>query len=451
MRAGLLTRLLPTWRQPARIVVLGFAAAAAFGTLLLALPASTEGDDAAGPVTALFTAVSALCVTGLIVVDTPEYWSTFGELVILGLIQLGGLGIMTTASLLGLLVSRRFGLRMRLTAQTETKALDLGDVRRVVRGVITVSLLMELVVAIVLTVRFATGYGYDLGRAIYHGVFHAISAFNNAGFALYTDSLMPFATDPWICVPVILAMTAGGLGFPVWIELWRHRRRHVRWSMHTKLTLVTSAVLLVVGVVAITAAEWNNPETLGGFGVGGKLMAGVFHGAMPRTAGFNSVDVGEMESGTLLVNCILMFIGGGSAGTAGGIKVTTFVLLAFVIYSEVKGEPSTHAFGRKIPVLVQRQALTVALLSVGAVMLGTLALLTLTPFRLEQVLFETVSAFATVGLSTGITAEVGTAGHLLLALLMFLGRVGPITLASALALRDRSRRYELPEERPIVG
>lgn len=176
--------------------MVGFALAAACGTVLLALPASSESGEATGFVTALFTSISALCVTGLIVVDTPEYWSTFGELVILGLIQLGGLGIMTTASLLGLLVSRRFGLRMRLTAQAETKALDLGDVRRVVRGVITVSLVLELIVAAVLTARLAIGYGYETGRAVYHGVFHAISAFNNAGFALYSDSLMGFATDP---------------------------------------------------------------------------------------------------------------------------------------------------------------------------------------------------------------------------------------------------------------
>ncbi|MCP2251731.1 potassium uptake protein, TrkH family [Prauserella aidingensis] len=457
MAGRVLTRLLPSWRQPARVVVAGFAFVVVCGAVLLALPVSAQPGETTGFVEALFTSVSALCVTGLIVVDTPEHWSTFGEVVILGLIQLGGIGIMTTASLLGLLVSRRFGLRMRLTAQAETKALDLGDVRRVVRGVITVSLLLELVIATVLAVRFATGYGYEAGQAAYHGVFHAISAFNNAGFALYSDSLMGFATDAWICLPVMFAMLAGGLGFPVWLELWRHRRPRRRgdevrrWSMHAKLTLLTTSVLLGIGVVVITIAEWNNPETLGGFGLAGKLLAGAFHGAMPRTAGFNSVDVGEMESGTLLVGDILMFIGGGSAGTAGGIKVTTFALLAFVIYSEIKGEPSAHAFGRKIPALVQRQALTVVLLSVAAVMLSTLALLALTPFRLEQVLFEVISAFATVGLSTGITADVGTAGHLVLSLLMFLGRVGPITLASALALRDRSRRYELPEERPIVG
>ncbi|MFC4002639.1 TrkH family potassium uptake protein [Prauserella oleivorans] len=449
---SVLRRLLPNWRQPARIVVLAFALAATCGTVLLMLPVSSESGEPTGVVDALFTAVSAVCVTGLTVVDTPGHWSTVGEVVILGLIQLGGLGIMTTATLLGLLVSRRFALRLTLTAQAETKALDLGDARRVVRGVVSVSLVFELIVALLLAARFLTGYDYDLDRALYHGIFHAVSAFNNAGFALYTDNLMGFVTDPWICLPISVAVLAGGLGFPVWLELWRHlRRTRRRWSMHVKITVLTTSLLLVAGVAVITIAEWNNPETLGGFSAGGKLLAGFFHGVMPRTAGFNSLDMGEMESGTLLVTDILMFIGGGSAGTAGGIKVTTFALLAFVIYAEVRGEPSVHVFGRKLPATVQRQALTVALLSVAAVVSGTLLLLTLSPFRIESVLFEAVSAFATVGLSTGITPELNSAAHLVLVVLMFLGRVGPITLASALALRERTRRYELPEERPIVG
>ncbi|MBK1785014.1 TrkH family potassium uptake protein [Prauserella sp. ASG 168] len=434
--------------------MLAFAAVVALGTALLSLPAATTTGEPAELVTALFTATSAVCVTGLVVVDTPTHWSTFGEVVILCLIQVGGLGIMTIASLLGLLVSRRFGLRLQLTAQTETKALDLGDVRRVVRGVALVSLAFELVTSLVLAARFAIGYDYGVADALYHGVFHSVSAFNNAGFALFPDNLVGFATDPWICVPIAAAVLAGGLGFPVWVEVWRRtreRRRKARWSLHTKITVVTSGVLLVVGVAVVTLAEWNNPATLGRFDAGGSLVAGFFHGVMPRTAGFNSIDVGQMESGTLLINDILMFIGGGSASTAGGIKVTTFALLAFVIYAEIRGEPSVHVMGRKLPATAQRQALSVALLSVGAVVAGTLLLLTLTPFRLEFVLFEAISAFSTAGMTTGITAEVGTAGHVVLLVLMFLGRVGPITLASALALRERSRRYELPEERPIVG
>ncbi|WP_091669470.1 TrkH family potassium uptake protein [Amycolatopsis marina] len=447
-----LHRLLPTWRHPAQVVVTAFALAILAGTGLLMLPVSSASGDVTGIVPALFTATSAVCVTGLIVVDTPLYWSTFGEVVILGLIQIGGLGIMTLASLLGMLISRRIGLKMQLNAQAETKTLGLGDVRKVVSGVVRVSLIFEVVTAVFLTVRFATGYGEDWGRAAYHGVFHAVSAFNNAGFALYTDSLMRYATDPWVCLPIALAVIAGGLGFPVWFELWRHRRRgRGRWSLHAKITLLATGALLAIGTFAVTVAEWGNPETLGPMGVPGKLLAGFFHGVMPRTAGFNSLDVAQMESGTLLINDILMFIGGGSAGTAGGIKVTTFALLGFVILAEIRGEPSVHVMGRKLTPSTQRQALTVALLSVGAVMSGTLILLTLTPFRIEQVLFETISAFGTVGLSTGITADIPPAGHLVLVALMFIGRLGPITLASALALKNRSRRYELPEERPIVG
>lgn len=451
VRSGM-RRLLPTWRQPAQVVVTAFALAILAGTALLMLPVSSASGDVTGIVPALFTATSAVCVTGLIVVDTPLYWSTFGEVVILGLIQIGGLGIMTLASLLGMLISRRIGLRMQLNAQTETKTLGLGDVRQVVSGVVRVSLIFEVVTAAFLTVRFAVGYGEDWGRAAYHGVFHAVSAFNNAGFALFSDSLMRYTTDAWICLPIAVAVIAGGLGFPVWFELWRHRRRRgSRWSLHAKITLLVTGALLVIGTFAVTIAEWNNPETLGPLGVPGKLLAGFFHGVMPRTAGFNSLDVAQMESGTLLVTDILMFIGGGSAGTAGGIKVTTFALLAFVILAEIRGEPSVHVMGRKLTPSTQRQALTVALLSVGAVMSGTLILLTLTQFRIEQVLFETISAFATVGLSTGITADIPPAGHLVLVMLMFIGRLGPITLASALALKNRSRRYELPEERPIVG
>jgi trk system potassium uptake protein len=439
-------------RRPAAAVVAGFGAAVAGGTVLLLLPAATEQGASAPFVAALFTAVSAVCVTGLIVVDTPTYWSTFGELVILGLIQVGGIGIMTLATLLGLLVARRIGLRLQLTAQTETKSLGLGDVRRVAGGVLALSVVIELVVAVALAARFALAYGEAPGRAAYLGVFHAVSSFNNAGFALYTQNLVPFATDPWICLPIVCAVVLGGIGFPVLIELGRRLRTGTRrWSLHVRITVITYSVLLVVGVAAFLVAEWRNPATLGPLAIGEKAVVGLFHGAMPRTAGFNSVDVAELYPSTLLVTDMLMFIGGGSAGTAGGIKVTTFALLAFVIAAEVRGEPTVHVLGRRLPAAVQRQALTVALLGVGLVAMATVTLLSLTPFRLDDVLFEVVSAFGTVGLSTGITDDLPVPGQLVLIALMFLGRLGPITLASALALRDRARRYELPEERPIVG
>ncbi|MBB6380544.1 potassium uptake TrkH family protein [Pseudonocardia eucalypti] len=421
------------------------------GTVLLSMPFAVEDGQAPGLMTAVFTATSAVCVTGLVVVDTATYWSTAGELIILGLIQAGGLGIMTLASLLGLLVFRRFGLRMRLTAQTETKSIGLGEVRRLVGRVILVSLIFELVLWVMLALRLYVGYDRRVGAAAYEGLFHSVSAFNNAGFALYSDSLMGFVTDPWICLPIAVAVIVGGIGFPVVLELWRRFRTPRAWSLHTKITVLATAVLLAVGTVLITALEWDNPKTMGAAGWSDKLLAGFFASASARTAGFNSLDVAGMEPATLLVHDMLMFIGGGSAGTAGGIKVATFALLAFVILAEARGEPTVHVLGRKLSDGVQRQALTIVLLGIGLVMSATVALLAVTSLDLDQVLFEVVSAFATVGLSTGITDDLPVFGQLVLIVLMFVGRLGPITLATAMALRERVRRYELPEERTIVG
>ncbi|MFC3383677.1 TrkH family potassium uptake protein [Couchioplanes azureus] len=438
-------------RHPARLVVVGFGAAVLLGTAVLSLPFATESGQRAPFMTALFTATSAVCVTGLVIEDTGSFWSGFGEVAILGLIQIGGFGIMTLASLLGLLVARRLRMRLQLGTQAETKAMGVGEVRRVVLSVLRISVFVEVTIAAMLAWRFADGYGHSPGRAIYLGVFHSISAFNNAGFGLYRDSLMQFVDDPLICLPICAAIIIGGLGFPVIFELRRELRRPRRWSVHTRTTIGMTVVLLLGGWVAIEVSEWTNPATLGPLGIPGKLLAGFVTAVMPRTAGFNSVDLAQLNDVTLLINDALMFIGGGSAGTAGGIKVTTFALLGFVILAEVRGEPSVHALGRRMPSGVQRQALTIALLSVAAVVSATMALLALTPFTLDQVLFEVTSAFATVGMSTGITAQVGTAGHVILILLMFIGRLGPVTAAAALALRERTRRYELPEERPIVG
>lgn len=438
-------------RHPAQLVVFGFAGAVAVGAVLLALPVARTGPGGASLMEALFTSTSAVCLTGLIVVDTPSYWSGFGEGVILVLIQIGGLGILTLASLLALLVSQRLGLRSRLIAKTETKALDLGDMRRVVRGVVVISLIFEAVGALILTGAFWLGQGDALGTALYRGVFHSISAFNNAGFALYSDNLIGFATDPVICLTIVVLVVAGGLGFPVLFELRRELGTPRLWSLHTKIVVYFTAVLIVVGTVGVTAIEWSNPRTLGTLDWPGKLLAGFFQGVMPRTAGFNSLDYAQMDQGTWLLTDILMFIGGSPAGTAGGIKLTTFVVLGYVILAEVRGDRHVNAFGRRIPVAAQRQALSVALLGVAAVVGPTLTLLLMTDFSLDQLLFETTSAFGTVGLSTGITADIPNAGQLLLIGLMFLGRLGPITLAAALALRQREILYRLPEERPIIG
>ncbi|MEZ0164481.1 TrkH family potassium uptake protein [Kineococcus sp. LSe6-4] len=437
--------------NPARLTIAGFALAAVLGTGLLMLPLASQDGQGTDVVTALFTAVSALCVTGLVVVDTAGFWSGFGQVVVLVLIQVGGFGIMALASLLGVLVARRLGLRGQLAAAAETKTLSPGDVRLILVGVARTSLVVEAVTAAVLAVRFATGYGEPVPRALWLGVFHSISAFNNAGFALWSDSLTRFSTDPWICLPITAAVVVGGLGFPVLFELRRHLRAPSRWSLHTKLTVLGSAVLMVVGPVVVCVLEWRNPATLGSLSVPGRLLAGFFQGVMPRTAGFNSVDIAQMNSATWLGSDVLMFIGGGSAGTAGGIKVTTFAVLLLLIVSEARGDEDATVFGRTLPRNLHRQALSVALLGVGAVVTSAMVLVATTRFPLDQVLYEVVSAFATVGLSTGITAQLPPGGQLLLVALMFLGRTGTITLATALALRSRPRLYQLPAERTIVG
>ncbi len=446
-----LRRAVPRLRHPAQVVVAGFAAAVVVGTILLLLPVSRSATAGASVVDALFTATSAVCVTGLITVDTPVYWSGFGQAVIAGLIQVGGFGIMALATLLGLLVSRKVGLRNRLNAAAEVKSLGLSDVRRVLVGVARTSLLFEAAGALVLALRFATTYEEPAGRALWLGVFHSVSAFNNAGFALFSDNMIGFGTDPVISIALAVLVIAGGLGFPVLFELRRAWRTPRRWTLHTKIVLSMTGILLFLGTAMFLLLEWSNPKTLGPMDAAGKAVAGFFQGVQPRTAGFNSISTGDLNEATLLGTDVLMFIGGGPAGTAGGIKVTTFAVLLFVILTEIRGDQSVTAFGRRIPREAQRQALSVALLAVAVVVAGTMTLLLLTPFSLDQVLFETVSAFSTVGLSTGITAQVGTAGQLLLAALMFLGRLGPITLAAALALRTRPRLYDLPQERPIIG
>ncbi|SCL25289.1 trk system potassium uptake protein TrkH [Micromonospora nigra] len=439
------------FRHPAQVIAAGFAAAVAVGTGLLSLPAATRSGERADLVDALFTATSAVCVTGLVTVDTGTYWSGFGQAVILLLIQAGGLGIMTLATLFTVLLSRRLGVRARFLAQAETKSLSLDDVRGVVRRIVLFSLTTEAVVATVLAVRFATRYDESFGAALYDGVFHAVSAFNNAGFSTRADSLVGYVTDPWINLTVAAAVILGGLGFPVVFELARAWRRPATWSVMTRITVAMTVALLAFGTVVFTLAEFSNPETFGPLDGPEKLLAGFFASTMTRTAGFNSIDIGALRPESLLASDVLMFIGGGSAGTAGGIKVTTFGLLAFVLWSEMRGETDVNVGRRRVPTSNQRQALAIALLSVGAVVGATAVLLAITSYSLDVVLFEVVSAFATVGLSTGITGSLPPEADLLLVVLMFAGRIGPLTLASALALRDRDRRFELPEERTIVG
>jgi trk system potassium uptake protein len=438
-------------RHPAQLIAFAFAAGILVGALLLLAPFATTAPGRAPFTTALFTSTSALCVTGLVVVDTPTYWTHYGQVVILALIQVGGIGIMTLASLLALLVARRLGLRRRLVAKAETAAPGLQDVRRLVVGVVILSVLFEALAATVLTLRFWLSYDLGFGSALYRGIFHAISAFNNAGFALWSDNLAQFVTDGWVSVTVALAIVAGGLGFPVWLELRRRVRAPRSWTLHTKLTLAGTLFLIVSGFVAVLVFEWSNARTTGELGVGGKLLASFFQGVSPRTAGFNTLDYASLEPETLLVTDMLMFVGAGSASTGGGIKVTTFVLLFLMVWTEVRGDPNVTAFDRRVSAHAQRQALAVTFLALNAVVIATLALMAESGLGFQETLFEAISAFGTVGLSTGITADFGEVGRLTLVALMFLGRTGPYTLAVALALRERRRLYRFPEERPIIG
>lgn len=456
-RVQALARILRAWaahlspRHPAQVIVLGFAAAILAGTLLLTLPTSRVGPGGAGFLEALFTATSAVCVTGLTVVDTPAYWTGVGQVTILALIQIGGFGIMSFASLLGVLLARRMGLRSRISTAAETKSTGIGDVRSILVGILRTTLLVEGVTAVILAGRFHLGYGRPPAESVWLGVFHAVSAFNNAGFALFSDNLTGFVGDPWICLPVAGAVILGGLGFPVLFELRRHFRYPRKWLMTTKLVLSGTLVLLVLGTVFITAVEWSSPATLGPLPPGERVLAGFFQSTMTRTAGFNSVDIGQLHPVTLLAMDVLMFIGGGPAGTAGGLKITTFGVLFFILYTEISGGNAVNVFGKRLPRSVHRQAISIVLLAGGLVITATMVLMLITDFGLDRILFEVVSAFGTVGLSTGITAGIPSVGQVILILVMFAGRLGPVTLASALALRSRPLQYEYPKERPLIG
>lgn len=429
----------------------GFGLTILIGTGLLMLPIAKAGPGGASFVEALFTSTSAVCVTGLTVVDTAAFWTPLGQVVILLLIQLGGLGIMIFAALVGLILARKMTVRARLNTAAEAKAVGFDDVRGLVRGIVLISLVIEAATFALLFPRFLFAYGYDMGTAAWYGVFHAVSSFNNAGFALFTDNMIGFASDPFICLPICAAVILGGLGFPVILQLRKEFRRPLHWSMNTKLVLWGTVVLLVTGTAYLTAVEWNDPSTLGALNPWGRLLAGFFQSVQTRTAGFNSVDIGQMHDESWLGMEVLMFIGAGPAGTAGGIKVTTFGVLFFIMVTELRGEGAVNIFGKRLARGVPRQAITVVLVAVAAVIAGSALLMLLADEPLDRALFESISAFGTVGLTTGITGTIPVPGQLVLIALMFLGRLGPLTLGSAIALQDRRMLYEYPKERPAIG
>lgn len=435
--------------NPARVIAGGVAAVLAVGTLALLLPISYP-HQAPTVVDALFTAVSALCVTGLAVLDTQKDWTAFGQFVIAALIQVGGLGVMTLATLLSMAVVRRLGIRTRVRSSAETRG-TLADAASVVRGVLATTVIVESAVAFVLFWRFLLHYRLPLPEAIGKALFHAVSAFNNAGFATYTRNLIDFNSDPWILLPIACAVILGGLGFPVVIELVRRHRTPLHWSLTTKLVVLGAPVLLLGGTVFTLLLEWANPGTLGPMPVWQKVMNAFFHSTVSRTAGFGAIDNGLMQPETWLLTDLLMLIGGGPAGTAGGLKITTVLVLLAIVRADLRGDPYVLIFGKRLSRGQHREVITIVVLMVLGIITATAALMLIEPFDLDHLLYEVVSAASTTGLSTGITPDLQDASKLILCLMMFAGRVGPTTLGVAIALRRRPLMYEPAKERPLIG
>ncbi|UPO76007.1 potassium transporter TrkG [Arthrobacter sp. Helios] len=436
--------------SPARLALIVFSLVILLFSALLSLPAASASGEVTPLHDAMFTAVSAVCVTGLTVVSTAAYWSVFGQVLILVAIQIGGLGILTMASLLALAVNRRLGVRGKLIAQEGMNTGRLGEVGSLLRIVVSTTVLIELVLAAVLAPRFMM-LGESPAQAIWHAVFYSISSFNNAGFTPHSDGLVPYENDLWILVPLMLGVFIGSLGFPVIMVLLQTRLRPRGWNLHTKLTLVVSFILLGAGSLLWAAFEWFNVRTIAGMDVGEKILHSIFASVMMRSGGFSLVDMADQDASTLVITDMLMFAGGGSASTAGGIKVTTIAVIFLAIIAEARGDTDVRAFARNIPAGALRVAISVVMLGATMVAVSTLALLVITDETLQPVLFEVISAFATVGLSVGLSPELPPAGKYVLAATMFAGRVGTITLAAALALRQRKPLYHYPEERPIIG
>ena len=447
------TRQVSRWlgANPLRLLPVAFATLIAVGTTLLWLPISKADGQHVGFVEALFTATSAVCVTGLTVVDTATAWSGVGQTVIALLIQLGGLGIVTLVSVAILLVSDRIGFTQTRALAAEVGVDTTSSISKLVRRIVVTTLAFEAVFAVALALRFHYAHGYDAWSSFTHGVFHSISAWNNAGFALYTDNMMGFASDVFVLVSIAVAVILGGIGFPVLQTFARHRFHWSRWTLHAKLMVVATGALLLVAFVGFLAFEWSNPDTLGALSPQDRVSGAFFMSVQPRTAGFNAVDSAGMSEESIVVSIVMMFIGGGSASTAGGIKVTTFALLAFVMWAEIRGDRDVNVFRRRIPESVQRLALTVSLAGVGILTVSTLGLMVIGDGGLATSAFEAVSALSTVGLSTGLSTEQGTVGRLVLTFLMFAGRLGPVTLATAISLRSRPNLYRYPTDQPLIG
>ncbi|MDO4258051.1 MAG: potassium transporter TrkG [Actinomycetaceae bacterium] len=437
--------------SPSRLAVGIFAGIIAIETALLALPISSANGQPPNFVDILFTAVSTVCVTGLTTVDTATQWSTFGHAVIAIGVLIGGLGVMTLASILGMAVSRHLGLTQRMLAAQETKQDDMSRLSGLLVAVLVTSLTAQGLLFCFFFPRFLSLGGYTWGQAAWEATFMSISVFNNAGFTIMRGGLAPFVNDWWMLFPIIIGSAVGAVGFPVIQDLAKRWRRPQTWALHTKLTLAVYLTLTFIGAVMLGLTEWSNPHTLGALDIPSRTLNVLLAGVNTRSSGLSALDVGAMRTQTHFVQDILMMIGGGSASTAGGIKVTTFAVLLLAVWAEARGDRDIEVFHRRIPPTVVRLAVAVTLMGIALVSVSVTLLLTLTDLSLDIVLFETISAFATVGLSTGVTPALPDPAKYVLIALMFAGRTGTMTVAAALALREGTRVIRMPEERPIIG
>jgi trk system potassium uptake protein TrkH len=447
----------PRWRfSPPQLLALSIAAFIGLGAALLALPISGRDGEAISPLDALFTATSAVCVTGLIVVDTPNAYSTFGHAVLLVLIQAGGLGYMTMSTVLAAALGRAITLQERLTLQEALNVQDLEGLVRFAGTVLRLTLFFELAGAAALTLHWWD----DLGgaSAAWFGLFHAVSAFNNAGFSLWTDSLVRWRADVTVNLIITSLIIVGGLGFFVVTELL-HLRRRVRLSFHTRFVLTATAMLLVGGTLAFLALEWTNPRTFTEWGAKERILAAWFQSVTARTAGFNTMDTGAMTDAALFLTMALMFIGASPGGTGGGVKTTTFGITVAALWATIRGDEEPTLFGRRIPAETVARAFFISLIAFLALNMVAGWLLIAEGRSLLPTLFETTSAFGTVGLSMGhpgsvvnLSGSFTAGGKLLIMVMMFTGRVGPLTLAFALARRGARRaNIRYPEGKVLIG
>nr|WP_249599610.1 TrkH family potassium uptake protein [Peribacillus frigoritolerans] len=437
--------------DPPKILVLGFAILILIGSYLLTLPVSTESGNGLSFLDALFTATSATCVTGLVVVDTGSTFTTFGELVILTLIQVGGLGFMSFATFFFFLLGKKISLKGRLLLQESLNNLSMAGVVRLVKRLLIFTAIIEGVGALILSIRFS--FDMPTGKAIYYGVFHSISNFNNAGFDLMGEfrSLTPYVSDPFVTLTVVFLITFGGIGFIVMNELYEYRDTH-RLSVHTKVVLMTSLILTITGAILIFLFEFGNTKTLQPLSFMGKTLSSLFQSVSPRTAGSNTLNIPDLTQPTLLLIIFLMFVGASPGSTGGGIKTTTLATIVGTVWSQIKGKGDVVLFRHRIVSETIFKALSVTFIGVFMVSIISI-LLTITESGTDflMILFEATSAFATVGLSMGLTPELSPVGRMLIIFTMFAGRVGPLTLAFAIAMRRKPDPFRRPKGKIMIG